>query len=63
MWFTGWQPIGRAVLFSVLAYVVLIALIRVLGKRTISKMNPGDFVVRRHWLRDREHDLARRRLL
>jgi len=29
----------------VLAYVVLITLIRVLGKRTISKMNPGDFVV------------------
>src|SRR5215210_5504354 len=45
MWFTGWQPIGRAVLFSVIAYVVLITLVRVLGTRTISKMNPGDFVV------------------
>lgn len=45
MWFTGWQPIGRAVLFSAIAYVCLIALVRMLGHRTISKMNPGDFVV------------------
>jgi uncharacterized membrane protein YcaP (DUF421 family) len=45
MWFTGWQPIGRTVLFSLISYVVLITLVRGLGKRTISKMNPGDFVV------------------
>jgi uncharacterized membrane protein YcaP (DUF421 family) len=45
VWFTGWEPIGRAVLFSVIAYVALIALVRMLGHRTISKMNPGDFVV------------------
>lgn len=30
---------------SVLAYVALTALIRTFGKRTISRMNPGDFVV------------------
>jgi uncharacterized membrane protein YcaP (DUF421 family) len=45
MWFTGWQPIGRAILFSAIAYVCLIALVRAFGHRTISKMNPGDFVV------------------
>jgi uncharacterized membrane protein YcaP (DUF421 family) len=45
MWFTGWEPIGRAVLFSAITYAVLIASIRLLGYRTISKMNPGDFVV------------------
>jgi uncharacterized membrane protein YcaP (DUF421 family) len=45
MWFTGWEPIGRAVLFSAIAYVAVIALIRMLGHRTISKMNPGDFIV------------------
>src|SRR5215218_7961718 len=45
MWFTGWQPIGRAVLFALIAYFALITLVRLLGKRTISKMNPGDFVV------------------
>jgi hypothetical protein len=27
MWFTGWIPIGRAVLFSTLAYFGLIAVI------------------------------------
>ena len=45
MWFTGWEPIGRAVLFSAGAYLALISLVRLLGHRTISKMNPGDFVV------------------
>jgi uncharacterized membrane protein YcaP (DUF421 family) len=45
MWFTGWQPIARAVLFSVFAYLVIVALVRLLGKRTLSKMNPGDFVI------------------
>src|SRR5829696_6026119 len=45
MWFTGWQPVGRAVLFSSIAYVCLIALVRMLGHRTLSKMNPGDFIV------------------
>jgi uncharacterized membrane protein YcaP (DUF421 family) len=40
-----WQSLGRVVLFSAVAYFALIALIRLLGTRTISKMNPGDFVV------------------
>ena len=44
-WFTGWEPLVRAVLFAAIAYVALIALVRVLGFRTIAKMNPGDFVV------------------
>jgi uncharacterized membrane protein YcaP (DUF421 family) len=45
LWFSGWVPIARAVLFSTIGYVSLIALIRMLGHRTISKMNPGDFAV------------------
>jgi uncharacterized membrane protein YcaP (DUF421 family) len=45
MWFSGFESIGRAVLFSAIAYVCLITLVRLLGHRTISKMNPGDFVV------------------
>lgn len=45
MWFTGWQPIGRTVLFTAIAYVAVITLVRLLGKRTISKLNPGDFIV------------------
>ena len=45
MWFAGWTAIGRVVVLTVVAYVALTSLIRVFGKRTISKMNPGDFVV------------------
>jgi len=44
-WFTGSESIGRPVLLSIIAYVALIVLVRLLGYRTISKMNPGDFVV------------------
>ena len=45
MWFTDWSSINNAVLFSAIAYVVLLTLIRVLGKRTLATMNPGDFVI------------------
>jgi uncharacterized membrane protein YcaP (DUF421 family) len=45
MWFTGWEPIGRAIVFSTIGYVSLITFVRLLGARTISKMNPGDFIV------------------
>jgi uncharacterized membrane protein YcaP (DUF421 family) len=45
MWFESWIAILRIAIFSVVTYVALTALIRLYGKRTISKMNPGDFVV------------------
>ncbi|HEU0035583.1 MAG TPA: YetF domain-containing protein [Kofleriaceae bacterium] len=45
LWFNGWESIGRIVLFSIVAYVLLIGLVRWFGHRTISKMNPSDFVV------------------
>ena len=45
MWFESWTAMLRIGLFSVVTYVALTALIRVFGKRTISKMNPGDFVI------------------
>lgn len=45
MWFEIWTAMLRIGLFSVVTYVALTALIRVFGKRTISKMNPGDFVI------------------
>ena len=43
--FDGWDPLFRTVMIGVLAYVSLIALLRVTGKRTLSKMNAFDFVV------------------
>lgn len=45
MWFSGWAGVARVVLFSFISYVAVVTLIRMFGKRTISKMNPSDFVV------------------
>ena len=45
MLFQGWPGIGRTLLVGVLAYVGLIALLRLSGKRTLSKLNAFDFVV------------------
>jgi uncharacterized membrane protein YcaP (DUF421 family) len=45
MWFSSWGEVGRVVVLAIVGWVSLTTLIRVFGKRTISKMNPGDFVV------------------
>lgn len=45
MWFNGWDSIGRIFVVGTLGYVALIALLRISGKRTLSKMNAFDFVV------------------
>jgi uncharacterized membrane protein YcaP (DUF421 family) len=45
MFFDSWSGILRTVVVGVLAYVTLIALLRVSGKRTLSKMNAFDLVV------------------
>jgi uncharacterized membrane protein YcaP (DUF421 family) len=45
MFFSSWIGIARVVVVGVAAYFSLIALLRVSGKRTLSKMNAFDFVV------------------
>lgn len=45
MFFSNWQTLGRTLVIGVLAYVLLILLLRISGKRTLSKMNAFDFVV------------------
>jgi uncharacterized membrane protein YcaP (DUF421 family) len=45
MLFEDWAGIGRVLLVGVLAYAALVALLRVSGKRTLSKMNAFDLVV------------------
>ncbi|MBA9078177.1 MULTISPECIES: DUF421 domain-containing protein [Rufibacter] len=45
MFFKNWDGILRVVLMSLLAYVYLIIVLRVTGKRTLSKMNAFDFIV------------------
>lgn len=45
LWFAGWASAGRVVFACVIAFVWMLVLIRFFGKRTISKMNPSDFVI------------------
>ncbi len=43
--FTEWNTLARTLVIGVLAYAALIILLRVSGKRTLSKMNAFDLVV------------------
>jgi uncharacterized membrane protein YcaP (DUF421 family) len=45
MLFDGWMPILRTALVGTLAYIALIATLRVSGKRTLAKLNAFDLVV------------------
>ena len=45
MFFDSWTGLGRVLLVGTLAYVALVAILRISGKRTLSKMNAFDFVV------------------
>ena len=43
--YDGWQSLFRIFIVGVLAYVTLVLLLRLSGKRTLSKMNAFDLVV------------------
>lgn len=43
--FNGWNPVLRTLVVGVCAYVALIIILRISGKRTLSKMNAFDLVV------------------
>jgi uncharacterized membrane protein YcaP (DUF421 family) len=45
MFFDSWQGVGRVILVGTLAYAALVVLLRVSGKRTLTKMNAFDLVV------------------
>jgi uncharacterized membrane protein YcaP (DUF421 family) len=45
MLFETWASVGRTVLAAVVAYVWLVALLRVSGKRTLAKLNAFDLVI------------------
>lgn len=45
MFFDGWAGLARVIVVGTLAYVGLVVLLRVSGKRTLSKMNAFDLVV------------------
>lgn len=43
--FGGWEPLARTALVGVAAYLTLVVMLRLSGKRTLSKFNAFDFVV------------------
>lgn len=43
--FDGWSGIARTLVVGTLAYVVLVFMLRISGKRTLSKMNAFDLIV------------------
>ena len=45
MIYDGWPPLGRTLVLGVLSYAALVGLLRISGKRTLSKWNAFDFVV------------------
>jgi uncharacterized membrane protein YcaP (DUF421 family) len=45
MFFDGWQALGRTIIVGVIAYITLVFFLRISGKRTLSKMDPFDFVI------------------
>lgn len=45
MFFDDWMSIIRTLIVGVLAYIALVILLRVSGKRTLSKMNAFDLII------------------
>lgn len=45
MFFDSWSDVGRVMLAGALAYAALVLMLRISGKRTLSKMNAFDLVV------------------
>ncbi|KMQ49627.1 hypothetical protein CHISP_3444 [Chitinispirillum alkaliphilum] len=45
MFFQNWQSLLRTLIVTVLAYAGIVFLLRISGKRTLSKMNAFDFIV------------------
>jgi len=45
VFFDSWESLGRIALTGALAYAALVVLLRISGKRTLSKMNAFDLIV------------------
>jgi len=45
MFFQGWTGLWRVLVVGTLAYIALVLLLRISGKRTLAKFNAFDFVV------------------
>ncbi|HEX6232237.1 MAG TPA: YetF domain-containing protein [Jiangellaceae bacterium] len=45
MWFDSWYDVVRVILVGAAAYVTLVAVLRISGKRTLAKLNAFDLIV------------------
>lgn len=45
MWFDSWSDVLRVLLVGTAAYVTLVLVVRITGKRTLSQLNAFDFIV------------------
>lgn len=45
IFFDSWESIVRTIIITVLAYITLVIMLRISGKRTLSKMNAFDFII------------------
>lgn len=45
MWFDSWSDIGRVLLLGAAAYVTLVVMLRISGKRSLGQLNAFDLVV------------------
>lgn len=45
MWFDGWDDLGRLLVVAPVVYGCLVAVLRVSGKRTLTKLNAFDLVI------------------
>jgi uncharacterized membrane protein YcaP (DUF421 family) len=45
MFFNNWEDTERTIILTVMAYAAMVFLLRISGKRTLTKMNAFDFVV------------------
>jgi uncharacterized membrane protein YcaP (DUF421 family) len=45
LFFDDWSTLGRTLIVGMLAYVALVAILRVSGKRTLTKFNAFDLIV------------------
>ena len=45
MFFQGWEGLGRTAVVGTLAYVGLVVMLRISGKRTLAKLNSFDLIV------------------
>lgn len=45
VFFDGWSGLSRTLVVGVMAYIVMVAFLRISGKRTLSKMNAFDLIV------------------